>query len=87
MAQLRASKQLKKYTQQDWEWAVEFKLAGNISDRQIQRETGVPAQTLRDYIKNNAKHGQVGRPTILTVEEERTIADYVFLRQDMHAPM
>jgi predicted transcriptional regulator len=64
-----------------------LKLNRSMPDRQIERETGVPAQTLRDHVKNGVKKGALGRPTIFTLEEERALAEYVFIRQDMHAPV
>ena len=77
----------KKYTDADYERALQLKLNGTLSDRQIQRETGVPAQTLRDHLKKGVTKGALGRKTILTLEEERMLVEYVFLRQDMHAPI
>lgn len=66
------------------EAAVEFVKSGNGGLREAARLYNVPVETLRRRVEGKVQlHCRPGPPTVLTVEEEARLAEYLVVRADM----
>ena len=73
------SKRAKKYSKEDFEKAVEAVRRKVMTVRKASAKFGVPKSTLMDRV--GGKHSsQMGRPRVLTDEEEMLIIDRIKVR-------